>query len=583
MLCMTCFPSTPAATWHALRDCAGWEYHVFADGPLSRLLLHVVADPLAMLRHGEHGAARASVRLMLRGGNAFGASLTAPRASLRAVLLEVGAALAGQPYNASAFSALDTVVNAALLAAGHRLARINLEHSAPWLPRPVLMADQMGRLALGAVRHAHGDAALDACPPALAAHWLQACALDDPAVRAWRSARDPHAVRHCATARAAHGVVPDSLVVHNFIASSTGNARNRAQAMTALPWLLPMLIAHASGRSVQEAPAILVAIDAGSPLFEAVAHAFDVPREVVRWLSRRTLPANWLVDVRRLRRLLTLLSWLAPERRPQNAAQFADLKTVAGALTAPLDFIDGVGQLATLDRMAPCMRHWLAHAWPADVSALLDAKDFLRALFEARQSVDGFDAAAADAAVLAWCASIRVTRLLTLSRAWHAAIAAETWGAGNADAGAHWPPVLMHPWHHDDRTIVELTSAEQLRSEGHAMQHCVGGYAAACRSGNSVIVALRSAAGAALSTAELHLHATAPRITVAQHRAVSNTAPGLACVRALGALLVHLDGAGQVALLRQRRDFQAGQSARRREGESRFNRYAQDVARRLAA
>lgn len=107
--------------------------------------------------------------------------------------------------------------------------------------------------------------------------------------------------------------------------------------------------------------------------------------------------------------------------------------------------------------------------------------------------------------MLRWCASIEAARLLTLSRAWHAAIAAETGDAAGNNVGLGWPAVLMLPWQCEQRTVIELTSSAQLRTEGQAMLHCIGSYDEVCRSGNSVIVSLRAPSGMPVSTAELHL------------------------------------------------------------------------------
>lgn len=561
------FPLKPTDTWHALRDCAGWEYHVFDTGPLARVLLHIVADPLDLLRHGERGAARASVRMVLRDGAVFGMSVTADRASMSAVLVAAGAALAGQSYDESAFSTLDATVAAALLAAGLGRARVHLDHQAGGLPRPVVTAAQLARLALGAVQYAHGEAAMEACPPAVLAQWERACAYTDPAVLAWRAALDAHAC-----------VVPDTLAVHNFIGAAGGHARNRAQALQALPWLLTMLTAPARSPQV---PAIVAAIDAGLPLVDAVARAFDVPREVVRWLGRRPLPARWRLDALRLQRLLALLSWLPPERRPLHDADWDSLCAHARALSAPLDYAGASDEAMTLARMGPSMRRWLAQPRPDRAAELLDARDFLRALYEASQSIDGQSANAADARVLAWCAGIRVARLLMLSREWHAAMAAQASVSPGATADAHWPPVLARPLRAGDRSIVELTSRGQLQAEGQAMAHCVGSYAAPCVSGNSIVVALRDAAGAPVSTAELLVHDTAPWITIAQHRAAGNAAPGAACAQALRALLAHLDGPDQQAVLQRRRTFQREQRALQARAY-RYNDDAQRAALRLA-
>ena len=607
---MTYSPSQPGkldASWRSLRHCAGWEYNRFPDGPLAHLLMHVVNDPAGQLRGGMDRASRASARLVLRDGTVFGAVATAPRIAMVEVLLMAGTALAGQHYDESAFGELDAALASAMrgVGVGDGWAKVSLEHNATVLPRPLLMPDQIGRLALHALSRDQGESALSECPPALVKHWRQACCFNDPAVLAYGAALDAHAAAYRTTARNVHGIALDSLAVHNFIAAPPGKARNRVQAMQALPWLLPMKTSHAGAENREnrhEVPRIRAAIDAGLPLYDAVAQAFGVPREVVRWLGRRTLPGNWIVDVGRLRRLLTLLSWLPPERRPLTPAQFGVLNALASALTAPLGFIGGAGEPVTLMRIAQCMRRWLVHETQAgldDTAAradfpqwacdLVDAKDFLHALFDAAQSIDRLDEEQADAWVLGWCAGIRVARLLALSRAWHAAIAVETSASGPGDAGSRWPAVLATPWQFENRTIVELTSRAQLRVEGQRMEHCVASYEAVCRSGNSLIVSLRGAAGVPMSTAELRLGDGMPRLTVAQHRAAWNAMPGPDCARALDALLVHLNRADQHQMLHRRREFQRRQNTQRsgahgqgQAGQSRFNTFAQAVARRLA-
>ncbi|WP_426193843.1 PcfJ domain-containing protein [Massilia sp. DWR3-1-1] len=588
----------PVTDWQILRHCARWDYRCYPDGPLAHVLMHVVVDPRALLGHGTHGTARASVRLILRDGTAWGAVVTAPRSALdemmgigdiAGIAGLAGTVLAGQRYDEAAFKERDAALAAALLDAGQGAASIALEHRAGMLPRPLLTSAQMCRLVWCAVQRADGEAGEAAAGPALRASMDRACSTDDPAVLAYRAALDAHALAYGATAPAAHGMEPDRLEVYNFIAASSGNARNRAQAMATLPWLLPMLTSHASGTSLAEAPGILAAIDAGLPLHDAVARTFGVPREVVRWTARRSLPAHWLVDPGRLRRLLALLSWLPPERRPQTLAAFGQLTARAGALTAPLEFIASEDGPEALHRLAPCMRRWLAQGQPDEVagsaSDLRDAKDFLAALFEARQRLDGQDAAAADATVLAWCASIRVARLLTLSRAWHAAIAAQSPAAQGSDSMAHWPAVLASPWQFEARTIVELTSSAQLRREGQVMSHCVASYAALCHSGNSVIVSMATLSGVPMSTAQLHLHDHLPLVCAGQHRAASNAAPGAACVRALQALLHHLNGAGEQHLLLRRRQFQREQDTQRSlgRGAPRFNDFSQRAARQLGS
>jgi hypothetical protein len=120
------------------------------------------------------------------------------------------------------------------------------------------------------------------------------------------------------------------------------------------------------------------------------------------------------------------------------------------------------------------------------------------------------------------------------------------------------------------------------------MGHCVGSYEAACRSGDSVIASLRTASGEPVSTAEPHLRDGEPAIRAGQHRAARNGVPGPDCMRALVALLQHLNHADG-RLVAVRRAFQRRQRAqcarlpgRPAEAQYMFSAGAQRAARRVA-
>lgn len=491
-----------------------------------------------------------------------------------------------------------------LLIASLTSATLVLEHNATLLPRPLVASDHLGVMALyavNAVRRRQGAGVLTECPK----WWLrridQACSLGNPAVLAFVAACDVHALTYCGSAREVHGVVLDRLAVHNFVGAPSIHARNRTQAMQALPWLLPLMMAHEGNRRWAGANAICRAIDDGAPLHGAVAQAFGVPREVVRWLGRHSLPEKWCFDVPRVRRLLTLLGWLPPERRPRNLAQFDALSVLGSALAAPFSYRGRNAEPVALARIDGCMRRWLDYATQGRTDhatafedfvhrtrELEDARDFLRALFEAGQAIDQLDENAADAWVLRWSSRIGLPGVLSLSQTWHEVIAR----APDDDIDGPnvcWPAVLTGSWHGVDRMAVELISRDQLYIEGQRMAHCVGGYAAMCHSGNSVIVSLRTASGLPMSTAELHLtdHGV-PAIMAVQHRAAHNTAPNGDCVRALGALLLQLNQ-GDQRLLMRRRAFQHNQRAGHTRAAGRsdaaqfsFSAAAQHAARRVA-
>ena len=360
--------------------------------------------------------------------------------------------------------------------------------------------------------------------------------------------------------------------MYNFIAGRAGKSRYRAQALRALPWIMPLMTAPERGRILREVVTIRAAIDETAPLDEAVARAFDVPREVVRWLSCRTLPEHWQLDDGRLRRLLAALSWIPPEHRPQSSTQFSDLVQLCGVLARIFRFRNDRGDLrmsAWSVLHGPCMRLWLAecqHGWALRARGsdphgfatnCADASDFLSALVEAVQDEQETEDEAALALVMRWATEISLRRLLDLSRQWHAnAFPALATPADEPDVAA-WPAMLPKAMCFNGVTAVELTSAAQLRVEGSLMQHCVASYDRACYNGRSAIVSLRAASGVVLSTAELRLVGEEGlRVTVEQHRSVHNGAPGFASQRALETLVHYLNDDASEPLLRARDSFQ---------------------------
>lgn len=552
---------------------ARWEQHVFPHGPLRRVLMHVATD----LRSGAAGQGRCAVRvcarLMLADGTLFGLLLSGPPSSLWQALHAAAATLAGAHHAAFDSNSLSAAL--AVHAGGMWIA---LEHDARILPSPVVTVGQVARLQrrvrLQASRTATARCACMAAPLAGECTWHH------PAVGAWLSALDPHALAYGYGGTApAHGVARDRLDVYNFLVARQGAyCRERVQAIGVLPWLLPMLTA--SGRTSREVACICHAIDAREPLFQAVASAFDVPRETVRWLGCAALPGNWSLDPERLRGLLALLSWLPAKLRPSTPVQFETLISLGNVVAAPLEFDDARGcrSAALLGRRASCLRRWLAEAarpgWvakrPGGEAAMardaVDAADFLRALLGgAIAQMPGCSAETCVLWVLDWSAGVGLHRLLALSEQWHAAAILSAGvaydGADDPASGIQdWPTVLPQPWRFEDRTVVELTSSSGLLAEGRALQHCVAGYSYRCVRMDSIIVSVRDADGWAYSTAELHL--TGQGVAAGQHRAMSNAAPGGGCERTVAALVGFLNEVGCSALLQRRLAFQRAHAER---------------------
>ena len=560
-----------------------WVAWAAMQGPLRFLLMHVTADPLGMLAGASGCRALASARCVLRSGIVYAVGLRGPRDVLPGACRVLAAALPQGGYDESAFVTLGLDIEAALQAAGYGAVHASLERHAPLVARPAMTAAQVDWLISSAVA-LHQPGGRSDAPRGLAGADHGDADLD-PAVAAYLDALDDQARDYVAGECDGRGQPVDRLAVYNLIVGNGGTSRYRVQAVRVLPWLLPLLAAPKRGRTLPELAAIRATIDGAGPLHDAVACAFGVPREVVRWLGSRQLPGNWQLDDVRLGRLLAALSWLPPERRPCSPAQFGELMDLCGVLAGIFRFRNDRGDLRTRAWSAlhgPCMRRWLAECgqpgWARDAMSrdrqgfaaqCADASDFLGALVDAVQHRQDAGDEAALGWVTRWAAGIGLRRLLALSRDWHAnafpALDMPADEASEASRGAHWPAILPEAMRFGEITVVELTSSAQLHAESVRMQHCVASYDRACHGGRSVIVSLRAVSGRVLSTAELRLvDGDRPRVAVEQHRAIRNGAPMAACERALEALVACLNDEAAAALLQARIRFQQHQRGRAR-------------------
>lgn len=553
--------------------CSHWVASHFAAGPLRFLLMHVSADPAGVLENKADCRAFAAARCVLRSGAVYAISLQGPRDALAGACSVLAQALPQHGYDESFFGGIDQDIANTLREAGYGAVRVRLERNAAVRPRPVLEASQIEWLLLAVakrMRAAHGEDTWASGPGRARSDGDRDG--EDAALGAYESVLDACACAYQASARTVCGVVLDRLAVYNFVAAPAGRSHYRAQALHALPWLLPMLAAPERGRILREVVTIRAAIDEASPLYEAVAGAFDVSREVVRWLGRRALPATWQLNDARLRRLLAALSWLPSEHRPGSCSQFEDLVQLCSTLARIFRFYDygDLRMTAWSARHGPCMRRWLAECrQPGRMQNAIrrdphrfaiecaDASDFLGTLVEAAQDRHATENEAAVACAMRWAAGISLRRLLELSRQWHADTVRAAPAPVDRSAVANWPPILPEAMRFGDRTMVELTDSGQLAAEGRLMRHCVAMYDQACYRGRSAIVSLRAASGAVQSTAELRLvEEGSMRVAVEQHRSAENGTPDSACVRALETLVRHLNGGDAEPLLRARSLFQ---------------------------
>lgn len=381
----------------------------------------------------------------------------------------------------------------------------------------------------------------------------------------------------------------DRLAVYNFLAEHGGKvSRSRLQAMQSMPTLLDFLVpSRRREQDLNAVRSIVADIDRQAPMLLSVAQAFDVAPETVRWLRSRALPRRWSLDERRLRVLLNVLSWIAPERRPASDADFEGMMDAVQTLSSALKpFLGRQSVNATLlaPRYSGVLKRWMGQLLRPDCGAaprkldhlvarhgsLAGVADFLMSLHRAVFRFSTVEAGrggdrdiACQDLVLAWVNTRSLRQLLDCSARWHAALHVRATTAQvpqNALSppapNRQWPLVLATPIQLGSLTVFELGDELSLLAEGRAMGHCVGTFSAQCMFGDSVIVSVRDAYGGYLSTAELHLDSSTLQVVPGQHCALKNLPPRPDCNEAVDCLVRQINGVAFRDALAVRSEFQ---------------------------
>ena len=364
-----------------------------------------------------------------------------------------------------------------------------------------------------------------------------------------------------------------------------------------MPHLFPVLV-NSSAPAVAVVQ-IIAAIDAAQPAVRAIAAAFGVRHETARWLLRQRLPQQWAMNAERLQLILTLVSWIVPEKRPANEIEFQSMLETAKTLATILrPFRDAPLASNTLPelRFHALLRNWMAELAYPDCSALQSnlsrlersaggiagLADFLASLYRARirdlaGAMDDAGAVqAVEAAVLAWAEKRPFTQLMRDSAQWHQhlSLSSDQPHARDSDDSRHqpltsmdhWPSVLARPYRHEQLTIIELANAAHLAEEGMTLQHCVGSYWRHCLSENSLIFSVRNNQSQPLSTVELHLDHASLQVIKGQHCGVQNARPATSCVAAVDTLVRKLNCLTNQDALAERARFQQAQGRLKRMG-----------------
>lgn len=298
--------------------------------------------------------------------------------------------------------------------------------------------------------------------------------------------------------------------------------RLRSQAAAAIP-ILGLLCAE---RWESDMLAIRLAIDGRRPLIKIAARSFNVPKDVIRFLSGKSTIQLGLGARPEAARLwidspgvvLKALAAIAPEHRPCNFSdwlafyhfleQFEGWHTIPRELIEP--FFKGAGK-----RGLQATREWMAKRHGSD-TAIADCQDFLHNLMEElpllERQID-YRRAICDFAV-----ARGMQRLLDDSRCWHRAVPREVARRLGAleELGreATWVLPIDLPKVIDGFHVAFLDRYSALVEEGLRMSHCVATLCQDARTGARLVFSLRTLAGQSLASFDISLKGTKSQLEV---------------------------------------------------------------------
>lgn len=592
-----------AAALTRLLDVVRLEHRVHERGPVRQSFLITHPDARRGNLDVARGRGRASLHLELACATVYRMHVTGCIDDVLSQVEHIGAWLLGRRYDEASFTAHDQALSALLHRHGARHSTARLDRAALATPYPTLsphMAQSMCLAALNTLLSGRNLPVESALPDQVEQYLMAQYRPDHEAVESFLARLHAPALMTTRRIGDSLGTRRDPLTIYNLLVEGDGALyRNRSQAAAALPWLYPLMarvflpmpagdLVAADSTTVTTAKAVFDVIDTGQPLFATVAQAFGVAPETVRWSRKMTLPPNWDIDWTRMGRVLTMVSWLPPEKRPRMASDWQALRTVCNALRMSLSSVveqSAIAELSREPRFARIMRHWIRNLLRPDLAAaqdivsamqaphdrLSEISDYLRVIL---RSLHRFcDHSAPDttgtgdpclALLLDWACKVSLQQMLARSRTWHASLHNEANGAvppspQRAAESQAWPILLSQPLCTGTLNLVELANTEDLQEEGLIMDHCVGTYGQECLAANRLIFSIRNLAGRRLSTVEVHIEVFPLRVRLGQHRGPGNTLPALPCQAAAAALVAWINRPDHIKNLYVRHDFQQAQ------------------------
>ncbi|MFZ6689284.1 PcfJ domain-containing protein [Undibacterium sp. SXout11W] len=423
-------------------------------------------------------------------------------------------------------------------------------------------------------------------------HFKKIFSIDNPDIIAFRNGLNHEVMQLLDFIKRSFPYKADQLVAYNFLTSCTSIIlRNRIQALITLPWLVPHLTGVLSEKfslsnlctpicsvlpEFATSQNILCAIDEGQPLFDTVARALNVPREVLAWSKYQVLPDVSQLNHRMVATLLRLLSGIPASQRPtcdddwKRMGELLDVyfQVIAAVYAAPISLlvIDcDMGKSNTGQAVEKILMNWLradAHMITKGFSKnriehmlmLKKSTDFLSALSKTltrkikskvskRSEIKNLHTIT----MLEWLKLTSLKTITTVSKAWEDGLpnyipqGLQTMPAKLAEVDLNdWPVLLPEPMKLGLLVITQLTNAATLRLEGRVLKHCIADYADRCQNGDSVIFSIGAEPNVHFSTLELCLSDDGLLVEVG-HKGFKNYVASKGCIAAALTLLTHLN------------------------------------------